>query len=407
MTEFLAGIVVFTGLIVLLTLLILLVRAGLLQNKSVVITVNNDIRLTATTGDKLLAVLSRADMILPAVCGGRGTCGQCRLVVNSGGGKPQPTETALLSKAEIAAHQRLACQLTVRDHLDIRLPEDVFGVKEWNGTVTSNRSVATFIRELVVELPAGVVMDFRAGSYVMVECPAYQLDFQDLEVETEFQAEWERYGVRANSVSNHQQVSRAYSLANHPLDNRRIVLNIRLALPPPGLPRGTPPGIVSSYLFSLKPGEPLKFSGPFGHFFASESDVEMVFVGGGAGMAPIRSHILHQLLNLASRRKISFWYGARSRKDLFYQEEFDELQERFDNFEWHVALSEPRQEDQWTGPTGLIHHILLQEYLAEHPNPEDCEYYLCGPPMMNSAVIKMLEDLGVEKTNIMLDEFKS
>lgn len=407
MTEFLAGIIFYTGLILLLTVLILLVREGLMQKKIVQVTVNGERQLQAVTGERLLVVLAKANMYLPAVCGGRGTCGQCRVIINSGGGRPQPTETSLLSSKEISRHLRLACQITIRNNLDITLSEEVFGVRKMTGTVRSNQSVATFIKELIIELPAGECIDFKAGSYVMVECPVFQLDFNDLEVTPEFEDEWARYGVRDNHLDNRHQVTRAYSMANQPEDNSRIVLNIRLALPPANAPKGTSPGIVSSYLYSLKAGDTVNFSGPFGHFFVRDSDCEMVFVGGGAGMAPLRSHILHQLLTLSTRRKISLWYGARSLKDLFYQDEFNDLQQRFENFEWHVALSEPRDDDKWSGPTGLIHQILLHDYLEQHPGPEDCEYYLCGPPLMNLAVVKMLEDLGIEKSNIMLDDFKS
>jgi Na+-transporting NADH:ubiquinone oxidoreductase subunit F len=293
----------------------------------------------------------------------------------------------------------------VRHDLKVQVPREVFGVKEWECTVRSNRNVATFIKELVLELPPGETIDFRAGGYVQVECPSHTLKFTDFDIEPKFRDEWDRYNLwRYESVVK-TPVSRAYSMANYPEENTIIMLNVRIATPPAGAPPSTPPGIMSSYLFNLKPGDKIKASGPFGEFFAKETGNEMVFVGGGAGMAPMRSHIFDQLKRLHTKRKMSFWYGARSWREMFYIEEFNRLQEENDNFKWSIALSDPLPEDNWTGYTGFIHATLSEEYLNDHPAPEECEYYLCGPPMMNAAVIHMLEELGVETENILLDDF--
>jgi len=287
----------------------------------------------------------------------------------------------------------------------IRVPDEVFGVKQWECTVRSNHNVATFIKELVLELPEGETLDFRAGGYIQIECPPYELDFGDIDVEPEFRDEWDRFKLWDLHAAAGEPAMRAYSMANYPEENRIIMLNVRIATPPPSQWNEAPPGVMSSYLFGLKPGDNVTVAGPFGEFYARETDREMVFVGGGAGMAPMRSHIFDQLMRIGTDRRMTFWYGARSKREMFYVEDFDRLAAEHDNFDWHVALSEPLPEDNWQGFTGFIHQVLYEQYLKDHPAPEDCEYYLCGPPMMNTAVIGMLEDLGVERDNIMLDDF--
>jgi len=404
MLEIILGVALFTSIIVILAMLILFARSKLVASGPVSINVNGERELRVPAGGKLLNLLTEQNLFLPSACGGGGTCGQCRVRILEGGGALLPTETAHISKRQAAAGQRLACQLSVTEDLRIEVPEDVFGVNKWECTVRSNRNVATFIKELVVELPAGETMDFRAGGYIQIECPPYELDFHDIEIPGEYRTDWERYGLfNLRSVVT-EPCLRAYSMASYPAEDTVIMLNVRAATPPPSVP-GAPPGIMSSYIFGLRPGDKVLVSGPYGEFFAKETNAEMVFIGGGAGMAPMRSHILDQLLRIGTQRKISFWYGARSLREAFYVEEFDKLQQEHPNFEWHLALSEPLEEDNWQGPTGFIHEVLQQQYLQRHPAPEDCEYYLCGPPVMNAAVISMLDSLGVEPENILLDDF--
>ena len=405
MLEITLGIALFTGIVLALTLIILAVRSKLVASGSVSILVNGERKLSAAVGEKLLGALSNNDLLLSSACGGKGTCGQCRALVLKGGGAILPTETASISKRDAAEHVRLACQVVVKRDMAVNVPDEVFGVKQWQCKVRSNRNVATFIKELVLELPPGESMDFRAGGYVQIECPPYEARFTDFQVETEFRAEWDRYNLWRYASKSDRTTIRAYSMANYPGESDIIMLNVRIATPPPGADDVIPPGIVSSYIFSLSPGDAVTVSGPYGHFFAKDTDNEMVFIGGGAGMAPMRSHILDQLLRVRTDRKTTFWYGARSLRELFYADDFDSLQDKHDNFQWFVALSDPQPEDQWTGPTGFIHEVVYEQYLGDHPAPEDCEYYLCGPPMMNAAVIKMLEDLGVESENILLDDF--
>jgi Na+-transporting NADH:ubiquinone oxidoreductase subunit F len=356
-------------------------------------------------GGKLMQGLADANLFIPSACGGGGTCGQCRVRIFSGGGAALPTETSILNKRETADHLRLSCQVAVKQDMQVRVPDEVFGVKRYACTVRSNSNVASFIKELVLALPEGEEMDFRAGGYIQIECPPHDLKFSDFDIDERFRDEWDRYKLWRYESHVKKPVSRAYSMASYPLEKDVIKLNVRIATPPPGAGDTVPPGIMSSFIFNLKPGDPVTVSGPYGEFFARDTDNEMVFVGGGAGMAPMRSHIFDQLKRRHSKRKMSFWYGARSFKEVFYNAEFDQLAAENDNFTWHLALSEPLPEDNWTGYTGFIHQVLLDHYLADHPAPEDCEYYLCGPPMMNSAVIKMLENLGVPRENILLDDF--
>jgi Na+-transporting NADH:ubiquinone oxidoreductase subunit F len=325
----------------------------------------------------------------------------------SGGGSALPTETSLLNKREVAANYRLSCQVSVKQDMRVDVPDEVFGVRKFRCRVKSNRNVATFIKELVLEMPAGEELEFRAGGYIQLECPPHKLKYADFDIDERFRDEWDRYKLWRYESTVTETTSRAYSMASFPLEKDIIRLNIRIATPPPGSGGKIPPGIMSSYVFGLKAGDEIDVSGPFGEFFAKETDREMVFVGGGAGMAPMRAHIFDQLKRRLSNRKMSFWYGARSLRETFYVDEFDDLAAQHGNFDWHIALSEPQPEDNWTGYTGFIHKVLLNEYLANHRAPEDCEYYLCGPPMMNSAVIKMLKDLGVADEDILLDDFGS
>ena len=407
MIEFVTAVGLFAGVVMLLAVFIVGARSVLVPSGKVTIAINDAERVLAVgVGQKLLAALANHGVFLPSACGGRGTCGQCRVKVLEGGGTLLPTERALITPKQAADHERLACQLTVKEPLRVNVPADVLGIEQYDCTVASNRSVATFIKELVLELPAGTSLNFRAGSYVQVETPPGRTRFETFAIDDRYRAEWDRLNLwRYESTVASPEV-RAYSLANHPGERDRLVLNVRLATPPLDAPEA-PPGKVSSFLFALKPGDRLPVTGPFGDFFVQPTDNEMVFIGGGAGMAPMRSMILDQLLGKGTRRTMSFWYGARNRNELFYQSLFDGLATEFDNFEWHVALSDPMPSDNWQGATGFIHTVVLERYLATHPAPERCEYYLCGPPLMNAAVIKMLQDLGVEDDHIALDDFGS
>ena len=404
MQEILIAVALFTGVVGALAILILLARSRLVPSGDVHVIVNDEKDLAVPAGGKLLTTLSAQMLFLPSACGGGGTCGQCRVRILEGGGSPLPTEAAHINKREAAEGMRLACAVSVTDDLRISVPEDVFGVNKWECTVRSNHNVATFIKEFIVELPPGEEINFRAGGYIQIECPPHTVEYKDFEIEDEFRDDWEKFGLFKLVSVVDEPVLRAYSMANYPDEKDIVMLNVRIATPPGNKP-DAPPGKMSSYIFNLKPGDKVMVSGPYGEFFAQETNAEMVFVGGGAGMAPMRSHILDQLLRLNSKRKMTFWYGARSLREAFYREEFDRLAEEFDNFSWHLALSEPQPEDNWEGPTGFIHEVLLENYLKEHPAPEDCEYYMCGPPMMNAAVISTLESLGVEPENILLDDF--
>ena len=397
MQEIVLGVTLFTGIVIALAAIILLARARLVPSGNATITVNGERQIVVPVGDKLLNALTAKELYLPSACGGGGTCGQCRVTVLEGGGELLPTEAALITKREAAAGQRLACQLAVQQDLEIEVPEDIFGVNKWVCTVRSNGNVATFIKELVVELPPGETIDFRAGGYIQVECPPHRMSYRDIDVPEQYRDDWERFGLFDLESVVDKPAVRAYSMANCPDENDIVMLNVRIATPPPG--------VMSSYIFGLKPGDPVTISGPYGDFFARDTDAEMIFVGGGAGMAPMRSHILDQLLRIETRRPVSFWYGARSLREAFYIEQFDDLAARHANFDWHLALSEPLPEDRWDGYTGFVHEVLYENYLKDHPVPEDCEYYLCGPPMMNAAVIAMLDAQGVDEENIMLDDF--
>ena len=402
--EIILGVVMFTGIVLALVAIILGARSKLVSSGKVKILINGERTVETEAGGKLLQTLASNNIFLSSACGGGGTCAQCKCIVSSGGGEMLPTEASHFTKGDAREGWRLSCQAPVKQDMVVEVPEEVFGVKKWETTVVSNPNVATFIKELTLQLPEGESVDFRAGGYVQLECPPYEINFSDFDIEEEYRGDWERFGFFNLKAVNKEDTIRAYSMANYPEERGLVKFNIRIATPPPGT-KDINPGIMSSYVFNLKPGDKVTVYGPFGEFFARDTDAEMVFVGGGAGMAPMRSHIFDQLKRLNSKRKISFWYGARSLRELFYKEDYDMLAAENENFVWHVAMSDPQPEDNWDGLTGFIHNVLFEEYLKNHPAPEDCEFYMCGPPIMNQSVIKMLLDLGVEPENIMLDDF--
>lgn len=405
MLEIGLGIGLFTAIILVLVFIILAAKAKLVAEGNVAVLINGEKQVEAPVGSKLLNALADAQLFVPSACGGGGTCGQCKVKVFEGGGSILPTEGSHINKKQAKEGERLACQLTVKQDLKIEVPEEVFGVKKWECTVRSNHNMATFIKELVLELPSGEDVGFRAGGYIQIECPPHVADYKDFDIEEEYRGDWDHFNVWRYKSIVEEDVLRAYSMANYPEEEGIIMLNVRIASPPPGAADDIPPGKMSSFIFNLKPGDKVTISGPFGEFFAKETGAEMVFIGGGAGMAPMRSHIFDQLRRIKTDRKMSFWYGSRSLKEMFYKEDFDMLDKENDNFSWNVALSDPQPEDNWEGLTGFIHEVLYENFLKDHPAPEDCEFYMCGPPMMNAAVIKMLQDLGVEDDNIMLDDF--
>ena len=405
MLEIIFGVIVFTAILLVLVTLVLWVRSRLVPSGDVSIRVNEKLDLSAPVGGRLLGTLADQGIFVPSACGGGGTCGQCRVKVLAGGGSLLPTEASLISKREAAAGERLACQVAIAHDMEIQVPDDVFGVKKWQCTVRSNDNVATFIKELVLELPAGETLDFKAGGYIQIECPPHELSYSAFDIGAEYLDDWKRYGLLDLRSTVGEAAVRAYSMANYPVESDIIMLNVRIATPPPNAGPKVPPGVMSSYIFNLKPGDTVTVSGPYGEFLARETGAEMVFIGGGAGMAPMRSHIFDQLKRLHSTRRISFWYGARSLREAFYVEEFDQLAAAHENFSWHLALSDPLPEDEWTGLTGFIHDVLFENYLKDHPAPEDCEYYMCGPPMMIAAVTRLLSDLGVEEENVLFDDF--
>ncbi len=403
-TEILLGVGMFTFIVLALVVVILIAQAKLVNSGDVQILINDEKTITVPAGGKLLQTLAANNVFLASACGGGGSCAQCRCVVNDGGGSILPTEEAHFNRREQNEGWRLSCQVPVKQNMKIHVPEEVFGVKQWVTTVESNPNVATFIKELTLRLPEGESVDFRAGGYVQLEAPPHHVKFSDFDVAPEYRGDWERFGFFNLESKVDETVIRAYSMANYPEEKGVVKFNIRIATPPPKS-QGIPPGKMSSYVFGLKPGDKVTVYGPFGEFFAKQTDAEMVFIGGGAGMAPMRSHIFDQLRRLKTKRKMTFWYGARSLRELFYKEDYDMLQAENENFKWHIALSDPQPEDNWTGLTGFIHNVLYENYLKDHPAPEDCEFYMCGPPMMNAAVIKMLKSLGVEDENILLDDF--
>ncbi|WP_369310107.1 NADH:ubiquinone reductase (Na(+)-transporting) subunit F [Providencia rettgeri] len=400
------GVVMFTLIVLVLTGLILFAKSKLVNTGNIKVEVNGDPdkSFEAPAGDKLLSMLSSQGIFVSSACGGGGSCGQCRVKIKEGGGDILPTELSHINKREAKEGCRLACQVNVKQDLKIELPEEIFGVKKWECEVISNDNKATFIKELKLKIPEGEVVPFRAGGYIQIECPEHVVKYEDFDVPEEYREDWDKSNLFRYVSEVKEPTVRAYSMANYPEEHGIIMLNVRIATPPPRNP-DVPPGIMSSYIWSLKPGDKVTISGPFGEFFAKDTDAEMIFIGGGAGMAPMRSHIFDQLRRLDSKRKISFWYGARSVREMFYTEDFDQLAAEHENFTWNVALSDPLPEDNWNGYTGFIHNVLYENYLKDHPAPEDCEFYMCGPPVMNAAVIKMLKDLGVEDENILLDDF--
>ena len=404
-SEILLGVGMFTVIVLSLVVLILVARSWLVSSGDVTIEINGERKITVPAGGKLLQTLAGQDIFLSSACGGGGSCAQGKCIVESGGGEMLPTEEAHFTRRDASEGWRLSCQTPVKQDMKIRVPEEVFGVRKWECTVESNFNVATFIKELTLRLPEGESVDFRAGGYVQLECPPHEVAYKDFHIQDEFRADWDKFNLWRFVSRVNEPVVRAYSMANYPGEKGIVKFNIRVASPPPKGGDNIPPGKMSSWVFNLKPGDKVTVYGPFGEFFAKETDNEMVFIGGGAGMAPMRSHIFDQLKRLKSKRKISFWYGARSLREAFYVEEFDQLAKENPNFTWTLALSDPLPEDNWTGPTGFIHNVLYENYLKDHPAPEDCEFYMCGPPVMNAAVIKMLTDLGVERDSIFLDDF--
>ncbi len=404
MLEIILGVVAFTAIVLILTLFVLGARRLLVPSGECTIRVNEKLTLTASIGGRLLEVLSLAGIHLPTACGGAGTCGLCKARISSGGGEARPQEIELLLRKEIAGGIRLACQVPILNGMNVEVDDIYFGVKTWQCTVLSVRQLATLISEIVLELPDNENCEFRPGSFVQVTCPPYQLNFTDLDIDESYVESWHKSGLRSLKVSTAETVTRAYSVANKPGNNRVICLNVRIALPPPNS-SSIPPGIVSSWLFSLRPGDEVEVTGPYGLFFVEPSDKEAIFIGGGVGMAPLYAQILDLLKTGHSRRKISYWYGARSKSELYYDDEFEQLQSEHDNFSWHVALSEPEVRDNWQGLGGFIHKVIYDEYLASHIAPEDCEYYLCGPPLMVRSVLTMLDNLGVDADAIHFDDF--
>lgn len=402
----LLGMLMFTLIVLSLVVVLMVAKARLVASGPVMININGQESIQVQAGGSLLGTLAGQKIFIPSACGGKGSCGVCKVKVLEGGGSILPTEKGFVNRGEEREGIRLSCQVKVKQDLKIEVPAEVFSVKRWTCKVRSNRSVATFIREFVVELPPGETIDFRAGGYIQIECPPYKASYKDFGIEDEYRADWDKYNFWQYTASSGQTVQRAYSMANYPEENGVVMLNVRIASPPPKL-NDVPPGIVSSYIYSLKPGDEVTVLGPFGEFYARDTNAEMMFIGGGAGMAPMRSHIFDQFRRLKTQRKVTFWYGARSLREAFYQEDFDTIQAENENFKWHLALSEPLPEDNWDGYTGFIHKVVYDNYLKHHPAPEDIEYYLCGPPMMLSAVRNMLADLGVEPENVLFDDFGS
>jgi len=404
----LISVIVFLVIMILLVVVLLYARQKLTPQGDVTLKIN-DRDLVVSPGSNLLSTMSNNGIFLPSACGGGGTCGMCRCQIIEGGGSILPTETGFFTRREQHDHWRLGCQVKVRENLTIKVPEAVLGVKKWECEVVSNRNVATFIKEFVVRLPEGENLDFRSGEYVQIYIPKYEADYRkDIEVEEEYRSDWDKFDLWSLKAKNEEETFRAYSMANYPAEKNLIILNIRIATPPMDKNRrwmNVPPGICSSYIFSRKPGDKVTISGPYGEFHIKNTESEMVYVGGGAGMAPLRSHIFHLLKTQKSKRKISYWYGARSRREIFYEEEFRELEKKFPNFTFNIALSEPLPEDNWTGYKGFIHKVLLDNYLSKQQLPEEIEYYLCGPPVMNAAVLNMLDNLGVPQENIAFDDF--
>jgi Na+-transporting NADH:ubiquinone oxidoreductase subunit F len=405
------SIAVFLLVILLLVAILMFAQAKLVPKGKVKIKINGEDELEVNPGSSLLSTLAAEKVFLPSACGGGGTCGMCRVQVNEGAGSILPTETGFFSRREQQEHWRLGCQVKVRENLEIDVPKEVFGIKKWECEVVSNRNVATFIKEFVVKLPEGENLDFRSGGYIQIDVPKTEVHYKDMDIDERFRDDWDKFKMWDLTMKNPEPIYRAYSMANHPAEGNLIMLNIRIATPPWDRKKNgfmkVNPGICSSYVFSRKPGDKVTISGPYGEFFIKDTQREMMFIGGGAGMAPMRSHIFHLYKTAHTDRKATFWYGGRSLKELFYMDQFEEIQKDNDNFNFEVALSEPLPEDNWSGKTGFIHQVVYDSYLKNHPEPEEIEYYLCGPPMMISAVMKMLDDLGVPPEMISFDDFGS
>jgi Na+-transporting NADH:ubiquinone oxidoreductase subunit F len=405
----LLSITVFLGITLLLVGMLLYAKSKLTAGGTVKLKINDEKELEVAPGSTLLSTLSQEKLYLPSACGGGGTCGLCRCQITSGGGSILPTELGFFNRKQVHDHWRLGCQVKVREDMEIHVPEEVLGIRKWECEVVSNRNVATFIKEFVVKLPPGESLHFKSGGYIQIDVPPYTMSFRDIEVESQYRDEWDKYRMWDLGMKNTEETFRAYSMANHPAEGDIVMLNIRIATPPwdnsAGTFKNNPPGICSSYIFSRKPGDKVVVSGPYGEFFIKDTGREMVYIGGGAGMAPLRSHIFHLFHTLKTDRKVSYWYGARSKREVFYEKEFKAIEKQFPNFKFNIALSEPVPEDKWKGYTGFIHQVLYEEYLNKHESPEDVEFYLCGPPMMNDAVQKMLYDLGVPDEMVAFDDF--
>ena len=405
MNAILLGVIIFTSVVLALVAIILVARSVLVPSGNVQITVNGQKELSVPVGGKLLGCLSDNGIFVSSACGGGGTCAQCKVVVGEGGGDILPTERSHINNRDARDGVRLSCQVAVKHDMKVEVPPEVFETKKWRCKVRSNRNVATFIKELVLELPEGEIVDFKSGGFIQIEAPPHEVKYSDFEVEDEYREDWDRFNMWRYVSTVDEEVVRAYSMANYPGEKGIIMLNVRIASPPPRAPEGTPPGKMSSYTFNLKPGDEVTISGPYGEFFIKDTDTEMIYIGGGAGMAPLRSHIFELFRARKTNRKVSYWYGGRSLRELFYTDDFRNIEKEFDNFKYEIALSEPMPEDNWEGHVGFIHQVLLEQYLKDHPAPEDVEYYMCGPPMMITAVQNMLEDLGVEPENIAFDDF--
>lgn len=405
MENIILGVLMFTGIVTALVALILIAKTRLVASGLVKVLINDQKLIEVPAGGKLLSALADNNVFVSSACGGGGTCAQCRVVVNEGGGEILATERSHISKREACDGHRLSCQVAIKQDMKIEVPPEVFETKKWQCTVRSNDNVATFIKELVLELPEGEDVGFKAGGYIQIECPPHKVAYKDFDIGEEYHEDWDKFNIWQYESVVDDEAIRAYSMANYPGEKGIIKLNVRVASPPPRAPKGTPPGVMSSYIFSLKPGDKVTISGPYGEFFIQETKAEMVYIGGGAGMAPLRSHIFELFKRQMTDRKVSYWYGGRSAKELFYLDEFEELAKNNENFSLNIALSDPLPEDNWTGYKGFIHQVLLDEYLSKHPSPEDLEYYVCGPPMMLGAVRNMLDDLGVEPESVLFDDF--
>lgn len=402
--QILLGVLFFCGIVLALVAVIMAARKNLVNTGNVKILINDQKELTVPAGGKLLGALADAGIFVSSACGGGGTCAQCKVRVLEGGGEILATEKGHINRREAREGQRLSCQVAVRQDMKVEVPEEVFETKKWECEVISNDNVATFIKELVLKLPEGEDVHFKAGGYIQIECPPHVVNYKDFVIQEKYHEDWDKYNIWQYVSKVDEPVVRAYSMANYPGEKGIIMLNVRVASPPPRIP-DAPPGKMSSYIFGLKPGDKVTISGPYGEFFIKDTDSEMVYIGGGAGMAPLRSHIFELFKNLKTGRKVTYWYGGRSLRELFYVDHFRKIEEEFPNFKFNIALSEPLPEDNWTGYVGFIHNVLYDNYLKDHPAPEDIEYYICGPPMMNSAVFKLLDDLGVEPENIAFDDF--